>query len=169
MRIMVLHLLFFFSLNFNLTPFAAEVPRLLGLQHRMSATATVSFAGAPAAQSQGQQPSQGRQAAGATSAGQEKKGSKGASLVLPNEFLSSRLIGCRVVVFLTVRSIEVEGTLLEAQDDDTLLLGQAVVYRRPSQGCTTLQREVLDRFPKMAVQGRYVGMVSLKSRSEDGD
>jgi hypothetical protein len=136
----------------------------------MSASAAVSFSGASTSDARPavRLPNAGSTSSAAGSSGKPAAApnTKVASLVLPNEFLSTRLLTCRVIVFLTVQSIEIEGTLLEVQDDDTLLLGQAVVLRNPTRGCTTLQRELIDRFPKMAVHGKYVAMVSLKPRGD---
>jgi hypothetical protein len=145
--------------------------------HPMSAAATVSFTGSSsvssgtvaASSSKPQSSSGGPRQQKGESALPSSSGlkAKAAALVLPNEFLSTRLIGCRVVVFLTVQSLEIEGTLLEVQDDDTLLLGQAIVLRSPEKGCTSLQREVVDRFPKMAVHGRFVAIIALKPKAGD--
>ncbi|CUF12669.1 Hypothetical protein, putative [Bodo saltans] len=138
----------------------------------MSASAVVNFNGASTSGDSKPSARQNNVSSSAASGGSSNKpgastSNKVASLILPNEFLSTRLLTCRVIVFLTAHSIEIEGTLLEVQEDDTLLLGQAVVLKNPTRGCTTLQREVIDRFPKMAVHGKYVAMVSLKPRGDN--
>lgn len=104
-------------------------------------------------------------AAGSTAA---KALTKGSAMILPSEFLTTKLIGCRVVVFLTCPappSYEMEGTLLEVQDDDTLLLSEVVVYRSLSALTVPAAREAVDRLPKAAVNGKFVGMISLKTQS----
>eukprot|EP00331_Platyophrya_macrostoma_P017190 CAMPEP_0176475302 /NCGR_PEP_ID=MMETSP0127-20121128/43535_1 /TAXON_ID=938130 /ORGANISM="Platyophrya macrostoma, Strain WH" /LENGTH=118 /DNA_ID=CAMNT_0017870891 /DNA_START=36 /DNA_END=392 /DNA_ORIENTATION=+ len=71
---------------------------------------------------------------------------KGAAMIHPTEFLTTKLLGCRVVVYVMPPQslMEIEGTLLEAQDDDLLLLQDAVVYRNPALDSTVAMRVVVD-------------------------